>query len=204
MFLSRRSIALFALLAHAGVCAAAGGAKVDEFQDERTGATITVVHLPLTFALERSTLAAHARDYVSLTAVEVDRSGQTQLYLLGFFWSTIDRHRGAAPQLAGSRTLILQADGRPIHLTPDATLPKDLTAGPQLLAPEAAHAERAAYPVTLELLHFIAGSRALTLRIAGDAEDDEAEADTYEIWTDTRSSLQAFANRVGPPPGPRH
>ena len=102
------------LLAALFVCmsaiAATPRAGVNEFLDERTGATVTVVREPLIFALERSTLAAHARDYISLTAVEVDRSGQTQLCVLGYFWSTIDRRAGSGASQAADKTLALFAD----------------------------------------------------------------------------------------------
>ena len=179
-------------------CATTPSARVDEFLDERTGASVTFMHEPLTFALERSTLAAHARDYVSLTAIEVDRSGQAQLYLLGYFWSTIDRRKGSQAPNPADKTLALFADGRAIRLEPDAALPADLTASRQLRAPQTAHFEAAAYRVTLELLRYISTSRVLTLQPAAETDDADSEAETYEIWTDSRSALRGFVARVSP------
>jgi hypothetical protein len=134
---------------------------VNEFLDERTGATVTVVREPLIFALERSTLAAHARDYISLTAVEVDRSGQTQLCVIGYFWSTIDRRAGSGAAQPADKTLALFAADRLIRFTLFESPPKDLQASAQLHAPETAHFEQAAYKVSLEELRYIAASQAL-------------------------------------------
>ena len=191
-----RLAAIAALCTGVAACAAAAGPATDEFLDERTGANITVMHQAFTFAMERSTLAAHARDYVSLAAAEVDRSGQAQLYLIGYFWSTIDRRKAAAPASA-AMAIELIADGRRIRLKPDAALPGDLRAKRQLLAPAASHFEQAAYPVSLELLRYIAGSRVLVLRLADDAREED-EADSYELWTDARPELRAFTQRVAP------
>jgi hypothetical protein len=189
--------AIAALCTGVTACAAAAGPGADDFLDERTGANITVMHQAFTFAMERSTLAAHARDYVSLAAAEVDRSGQAQLYLIGYFWSTIDRRKAAAAPSSTAMAIELIADGRRICLKPDAALPRDLRAKRQLLAPAASHFEQAAYPVSLELLRYIAGSRVLVLRLADDAREED-EADSYHLWTDARSELQAFTRRVAP------
>jgi hypothetical protein len=47
-----------------------------EFFDERTGNTLLVVPKPLVFARERTDVAAHARDYATMVAVEIDQSGK--------------------------------------------------------------------------------------------------------------------------------
>jgi hypothetical protein len=193
-----RLAAIAALGTSIAACATAKGPGTDEYLDERTGANITVMHQAFTFALERSTLAAHARDYVSLAAVEVDRSGQTQLYLIGYFWSTIDRRKDAAAPSSTAAVVELVADGRRIRLRPDAALPSDLRAKRQLLAPAASHFEQAAYPVSLELLRYIAGSRVLVLRLAGGSHDEDDDMDSYALWTDARPELQAFTRRVAP------
>ncbi len=187
-----------AVLLGAAAQAAKPNTDVDEFLDQRTGASVTIVHRPMTFALERSTLAAHSRDYVSLSALEVDRSGQAHLYVLGYFWSTIDRRTGATGPNPTDTSILLFADGRPIRLTPILPLPKDLEANPQLLAPETTRYEEAAYQVTLEQLRFISTSKVLKLQILADTEDEDAEADTYEIWTDARKPLKNFVARIAP------
>ena len=68
-----------------------------EIFDEETGSTLLVVSKPLVFARDRSDVAAHARDYATLVAVEDDRSGQYTQYLLLYRWSTVDRRMSPPP-----------------------------------------------------------------------------------------------------------
>jgi len=192
------SSAVIALCAALAACAAARGPPAVEFFDERTGATVTIVHEALTFALERSTLAAHARDYVSLTALEVDRSGEPQLYLIGYFWSTIDRRTHTNMPDHADKSLILFADGRFIRLAPVASLPRDLEANKRLLAPQTAKFEQAAYQVPLEVLRYIANSRTVSLRLGKNTDDEDEDPETYEIWGDSREALKSFIANVGP------
>jgi hypothetical protein len=191
-------LSLAALLVCMSAIAATPRAGVNEFLDERTGATVTVVREPLIFALERSTLAAHARDYISLTAVEVDRSGQTQLCVLGYFWSTIDRRAGSGSSLPADKSLALFADDRLILFTLFESPPKDLQASPRLHAPETAHFEQAAYKVSLEELRYIAGSQVLKLRLAADKDEEDPDAETFSVWTDARKALKDFVARISP------
>ena len=189
------ALAMFMMLCISGPACAADLAPT-EFLDERTGATITVVHDPLVFAYERSSLAANARDYISLTAVEVDRSGKLQTYLVGYIWSTIDRrNHSAAPDQSG-KPLDLLADGRQIQLLPVAEFPKDLLDQQKLLAPPASHVLRAAYPASRELLRYIAESKSMALSFAVDTADEDAERESYQIWGDGKKALIEFVART--------
>ncbi len=200
--LARISVAL--LLLCCAVRAPAADLAPSEYLDERTGATITVVHEPLVFALERSILAANARDYVSLTAVEVDRSGRIEVYLIGYVWSTIDRRTHGVQADLIRKPLELSADGRLVRLVSAAQFPKDLLDEQRLLAPKASRLERAAYPASRELLRYIAASKHLSLSFAlessdGDAESDaalDAEREVYEPWGAGQKALQAFAEHT--------
>jgi hypothetical protein len=191
------------MLACCGARAFGANAAPVQFLDERTGATVTVVREPLVFALERSILAANSRDYINMTAVEVDRSGHIQLYLIGYFWSTIDRRGGAHIEPA-QRPLELSADGRLIRLTPEAEFPKDLLDDKQLKAPTFAKPQRAAYLITREVLRYIVASKKMVLSFASEtdsedpqsaaAQDDEREI--YEAWDDGRKALKAFLEHI--------
>ena len=189
-----------ALLLGLGATACAGGTGhlLNEYLDEHTGAHLAVVGRPLTFALERSTLAANARDYVSLAAAEVDRSGHAQTYLIGYFWSTIDRRKKAAGSAPADLTVALFADGRWLRLAPESTIPADLSASPKLLAPPAAAAVEAVYRVTEEQLRYLADSRSIILHLAAAAEDDP-DAEPYQLWTDGRRELSAFNRSIASP-----
>src|SRR5258708_12087183 len=128
-----RAAALLLAVGAAG-CAGSTGPLLNEYLDEHTGAHLAVVGRPLTFALERSTLAANARDYVSLAAAEVDRSGRAQTYLIGYFWSTIDRRKSAAAAPA-DLSVARFPGGRWLLPAPEPTSPSHPAATPPHYAP---------------------------------------------------------------------
>src|ERR1700721_2863548 len=88
-----------------------------EILDEQSGSTLSVVASPLVFARERTDVAAHARDYATLVAVEVDNSGKYSEYLLLYRWSTVDRRMSPPPDQSAGELKIF-ADGRAIDLQP--------------------------------------------------------------------------------------
>jgi hypothetical protein len=196
----RAKLLLGALWFVSAATAAAADFAPSEYLDERTGATVTVTREALVFAIERSILAANARDYVTLTAVEVDRSGQLQVYLIGYFWSTIDRRAGHALADLAQRPIELSADGRVIRLVRAAVFPKDLLDGKRLLAPQSSHVESAAFVVSREILRYLAASKHLSLAFALDSQDADpqsdaaldAERDIYQPWGNGQQALAAF------------
>jgi hypothetical protein len=108
-----RAAAIFAVMIATG-CASRQAAGPREYLDERTAATITVAGENMVFAYDRPELGVNARDYVTLTAVDVNTSGRHALHLVGFAWSTLDK-RGVTEGdsryeiVADDRTLPLQA-----------------------------------------------------------------------------------------------
>lgn len=94
-------------------CASEQPAGPREYLDERTAATITVAGESMVFACDRPELGVNARDYVTLTAVDVNTSGRHATHLVGYAWSTLDKR--AVPEsdshyeiIADDRTLPLQ------------------------------------------------------------------------------------------------
>ncbi len=95
-------------------CASQQPAGPREYLDERTAATITVAGESMVFACERPELGVNARDYVTLTAVDVNTSGKHATHLVGYSWSTLDKRAvaesdGRYEVVADDRTLPLQA-----------------------------------------------------------------------------------------------
>src|SRR5580704_1191423 len=86
-------LALAALTA----CTGLKPAPFHEILDEQSGNTLLVVTTPLVFARERTDVAAHARDYATLVAAEIDQSGKYSEYLLLYRWSTVDRRMSPPP-----------------------------------------------------------------------------------------------------------
>lgn len=190
------------LLAFAAAQGVARNPVPSEYLDERTGATIIVAAEPWVFALERSTLAANARDYISLTAVEVDRSGHLQVYLIGYVWTTIDSRSRVARSDLATTPLDLFADGRLILLKPQARFPDDFLDDRRLRPETSGRPQRAAYLVSCDILRYLASSRHASISFHEaadqdvDAQDDERE--TYESWSDGRPALGAFLEHINP------
>jgi hypothetical protein len=160
-----------------------------EFLDEQTGNTLLVVPKPLVFARERTDVAAHARDYATMVAVEIDESGKYSVYLLLYRWSTVDRRMSAPPDPQAGELRIL-ADGRLIDLMPMAELPVGLSRRRELHLPEHGDVIAHAYVVDESTLRFIAESRELVVRMPQESLDMP-----FTMWEDGRKALAQFLQR---------
>jgi hypothetical protein len=163
-----------------------------EIFDEQTASTLSVVAKPLVFARERSDVAAHSRDYATLVAIDYDRSGEFEDYLLLYRWSTVDRRMSPPPREDQGELRIL-ADGRVIELKPLDKLPISLSQRRVLHLPEHGDIVARAYRVDPALLHFIATSRDMSLRLPQETLDTP-----FTIWEDGRGALQTFVVRTAP------
>jgi hypothetical protein len=160
-----------------------------EFLDERTGNTLLVVPKPLVFARERTDVAAHARDYATMVAVEIDQSGKYSEYLLLYRWSTVDRRMSPPPDPQAGELKIL-ADGRVIDLMPMEQLPVGLSRPRELHLPEHGDVVTRAYVVDEATLRFIAESRDIVVRMPQESLDIP-----FTIWEDGRKALAQFLQR---------
>src|SRR5271165_4164023 len=111
------SVTLIVALTMLPACSSAPRAASQEIFDEQTGNTLLVVAKPLVFARTRTDVAAYARDYATLVAVEVDQSGKYSDFLLLYRWSTVDRRMSSPPDPSAGELRIL-AEGRAIDLLP--------------------------------------------------------------------------------------
>lgn len=167
-------------------CASAPSGEPRELFDERTGATLLVVHEPSIFARPRKEVAANERDYVTLVAAARNVMGDVRLSLIAHRWSTVDA-RVAAPSDATGRALIIVADGRDIRLTPLKALPAALSDGDALLRPPVSQAQTLAYPIDVVTLKYIAESSSLSLSF-----DVSQDPRPYSLWSDGRQALLLF------------
>ena len=187
-----RLVLMLALAAQASWAAPPRAASQEIF-DEQTGSTLSVVAKPLVFARERSDVAAHARDYATFVAIDVDRSGDYVDYLLLYRWSTVDRRMSPPPAPDQGRLLIF-ADGRTIELVPLERLPVDLTQRRALHVPDHGDVVPRAYHVDTATLRFIATSHELLVRMPQESLDTP-----FTLWEDGRSALLQFLQRVAAP-----
>jgi hypothetical protein len=177
----------------ASACANPAARAPHELFDERSGNTLLVVPKPLVFARERMDVAAHARDYATMVAVEIDQSGKYSEYLLLYRWSTVDRRMSPPPDLDAGELKIL-ADGRVIDLMPLEQVPIGLSRRRELHLPEHGDVITHAYPIDVSILRFIAASRELTVRMPQESLDTP-----FAVWEDGRSALAQFLQRSAAP-----
>jgi hypothetical protein len=168
-------------------------AQPHEVLDEQSGVTLIVVQRPILFARARTDVAVNARDYLTLVAVEEDRSGKYTGWLIAHQWSTVDPRMEDGMATVRSRLHII-ADDRELSFTRAEPDPLILARGDLLFAPRGARARSAAFAVDDATLRFIAASSHLMLRIG-----DDALAPAYGVWEDGREALQGLLAEVGQP-----
>jgi hypothetical protein len=190
----RNQLALAAFAALLGTAAQypASGADLSpqEYLDPETAATVTVVAHPLVFANPRTELAANARDYVTLAAAAVNRSGKLSVVAVVYFWSTVDPRMRSEPLPAPER-LIVEADDRRIELRRRAGTPHDAGVGTPVHPPPGPPVAPEVYGVDLQTLQFLAAARQLTLRL-----ESRGTWLRYSAWDDQRAALGALVARL--------
>ena len=174
-------------------CGTLPASPAPEMIDEKTGNTVTVVARPIVFARDRTDVAAHARDYATLVAVEIDWSGNFKDFLLLYRWSTVDK-RMSAPPGPNSGDLKLLSDGRVIDLKALDSAPVGIQAGNDMHLPRHGAALVHAYPVDHDLLRFIAASRTLKLQLPQESLDTP-----FSLWEDGRAALDVFLHQTSAP-----
>jgi hypothetical protein len=187
---ARVSSAHAALLALCACAAFAGDKQPREYLDEDTAATVTVVGEPLVFAYARPELAANARDYVTLAAAAVDRTGKVSYVLIAYFWSTVDP-RLRRDALPSPDTLVVQADDRRIELHLQGHSTHEAGIGAPVHAPSGADATPNVYRSDLGTVRFIGEARHLSIVV-----DSDPAPITYELWEDRRVALRNFVHHM--------
>jgi hypothetical protein len=177
-------LTLFACAAHAG------DSPPREYLDEETGATVTLESEPLVFAYARSELAANARDYVSLQAAAVNRSGKVSYVLIAYVWSTVDPRMRQEPLLTPD-TLLLRADDRRIQLSARGHTAREAGIGMVVDAPPGSNATPTVYSTDLATLRFLAESRHLAVAV-----ETERTTLVYDLWEDRRTALSRFVRHM--------
>ena len=188
-----RAVLLMVLTALAS-CASRPPAASQEIFDESDASTLLVVANPTVFARERSDLAAHARDYATVVAVEIDISGEYSDYLLVYRWSTVDRRMLPPPDPAGGAMRIV-ADGRVFDFKPVDKLPVNFAQRRELHMPKHDDVVPRGYKVNAETLQFIATSEDLSLRMPQEPFDVP-----FKLFEDGRPALLEFLKPAFAPP----
>lgn len=165
---------------------------ITETLDPVTGVTVLRGTAPVVLYHDNSGYAAHARDYVYLGPVEVNRMGNYSYYLWLGIWSTMRYEERQSEQRDGFESVILFVDGEPLPLEfAGWTLDAIGVTQPVYVKPVASAAD-AYYRVTIDQIRLIAESSDIQLR-AGTAKPR-----VYSLWENQGSayaSLRAFLER---------
>jgi hypothetical protein len=186
-------VILILALAVLTACATQPPTESQEVFDEGNASTLLVVAKPLVFARERSDVAAHARDYATLVAVEIDISGEYSQFLLLYRWSTVDRRMSPPPD-PNEGALRIFADGRAIDLKPLDKLPVNFAQRRELHVPKHDDVIPRGYKIDVGMLHFIATSHDLLVRMPQEQLDTP-----FRLWQDGRAALVEFVRRAAAP-----
>lgn len=181
---------VWVLLALLSGCVALPAPSAVTLLDEDTGVSIRRVAEPIVLARDRREVAAHARDYLTLVAVEVNRAGRRELSLLVYRWSTIDRRMDAALD-AAERDIVLVADGRDVWLRArPEPLPAELRPRAELLRPEVSEVVAIAYEVDVATLRLLGEGADLAATFRG-----PSASRSFRLWRDGRAALADFLVR---------
>lgn len=162
--------------------------------DPRTGTTLQVTAEPWVLALDQPHLAAHARDYVALQAVQASNGGQHRYYLAAFYWSSVpgrNRHAGQDPAL---RMLL---DDRDLQFTPGMSL-RDAGISQWPRRAPGRDALVMLYVVDPQVLRQL--GHAGRLRVRPEPASGLPPEIWFDTWRDARHALRIFAAQVLPPP----
>ena len=182
-----------ALLASGCAGAPAPLPESPQYLDPVTAAMVTTVSSPMVFARAHQDVSANSRQYLTVAAVSVNRSGRYEYLLLVYLWSTVDPRLGADRH--PGQNLIWLADDRAIRLVRDARSMQEAGVSRPLYAPEhqrgrLAHGSSGPriYRTDRQTLLFLSSAKRLRLVLEG---DDDARP--FDVWTDGRRALGALA-----------
>ena len=159
--------------------------------DQRTGTTQQITREPWVLALDQPHLAAHARDYIALNAVEISNAGKRHQYLAAFYWSTVPGRNDFA---GDSPALHLLIDDRDLTLAPISQSVRDAGISEWPMRLPGRDAKLVLYDADAQLLRQIA--TAVRLRAKPQPVADLPADIWFEPWRDGRASFRAFASQV--------
>jgi len=182
-------VTLFVLLLLAA-CAGNGARTVDKL-DSLTGVTITYSEAPMVFYRDNSGKAAHARNFVHLAPLEINRMGDFRYFLWLGIWNTLqDPSPGDARD--GFESIVIFADGEPLSLELSGWTASAIGASEPVYIKPVSSAADAYYEVTIDHLRVIAGATDLRIQSTGPRQR------SFELWDNqvaAKASLTEFLSK---------
>jgi hypothetical protein len=195
---SARACILSVLMLTVSAAAAAGVNAPLEYLDDQTGETVIAVGRPLVFARDRATFnggpapawSVAPRDYVTLAAAAVDRSGKISYLLIGYFWSVGVPQPWENVRLA-REPLVLELQDRRIELAPQAGSARDAGISVPVHRPSIDPVTQSLYAVDLPTLGLIADSARPLLYCGG-----QSAPLRYELFEDRLTALRELVRHL--------
>lgn len=171
-----------------------------EYLDQETGVTVTIVGRPLVFARDYTRFSGGpapaysvaARDYVTLAAAAVDRSGKMDYLLIGYFWS-VGRPPADNVRVAREPSFI-QLQDRRVELVPRDSSARDAGISVPVHQPSVGPAAQTVYAVDLSKMALIAASAHPVLYF-----EHHGTALKYELFEDRLPALRELVNYLNAP-----
>jgi len=172
-----------------------------EYLDQETGVTVTVVGRPLVFARDYAPFSGGpapaygvaARDYVTLAAVAVDRSGKFDYLLIGYFWS-VGKLQTENVRLA-REPLVIQLRDRRVELVPRDSSARDAGISIPIHQPSVGPATQSVYAVDLTKMELIAESAHPVLYC-----EHQSSSLKYELFEDRLPALRELVKYLNTAP----
>ena len=166
---------------------------VASWLDPVTAVTITAQAQPLVLARPETRRSINGRDYVRLTALEVNRMGERRLYLIAVLWSNANLSTRQWEAFEQSFAQIeMRIDERPIVLTRHTGDVSELSIGESPLPLPFPGARQILFPIDGAELRAMAASNGIQLTTLG-LPGSELR---YEERKDGRRSLGEFLEQL--------
>lgn len=171
-----------------GACGTSGPLITNQL-DPNTGVTVTHMKSPLVLYRDDSARAAHARDFVYIGPLAVNRTGEYHHFLWLGIWSSM-HDQGASAQRDGFESIVIFADGEPLRLELEGWTLSSIGVSQPVYDKPTATAADAYYPVTMDQIRVIAEARDIRLRTGG------PRAESYEPWDNLSQGLSGIREFV--------
>ena len=153
--------------------------------DPLTAVTITFAKSPLVFYHDQSGRAAHARDYIHLAPLEVNRGGTYRYFIWLGIWNTQQDSQTGGPR-GGFESIVVSADGEPKMLELSGWTAASVGASEPIYLKPVASSSDAYYEVTADYLRLLAESREIRVRSSG------SRGASYEPWDNQEQALASL------------
>jgi hypothetical protein len=170
------------------ISCSSSGSLITQKLDPMTAVTITYVKSPLIFYHDQSGRAAHARDYVHMAPLEVNRGGTFRYFMWLGIWNTLQDRQTGGPR-DGFESIVVLADGEPRVLDLSGWTAASVGASEPIYLKPVASSSDAYYEVTADYIRLLAESQDIRIRTTG------PRGTSYEPWDSQAralTSLQEF------------